>query len=357
MSADGLVLFNLLVNGLGSFAIAWLLARAALLTFRPEPGRAHVALASLPFVKLAFDLARGIPADSFLWLRARGVPQDLGSFRAGVGLRWFVPQVDLAFSALSRGALYPQSAADLLAAALTKKVAPWAPAAIATALLAVSAALLARRALAWSRASQERRALVRDAALQGRRRLRWRRVSIFVTGSVEGSPFTGGVLAPYVCFPRRVWDALSPAERRAALAHELAHVADHHVLLTTLAGALRDLFWFVPFIGRAERSLREACELAADARAVRTGVAPAVLAAALVRAREILGSPAAPGARRSPPAAAILAATGASLAARVARLLGAGRRARLGFQHPAARVVLTIWVTSAVLLAVAFGNH
>src|SRR5262249_5069672 len=140
----------------------------------------------------------------------------------------------------------------------------------------------------WVRALAERRAVKERAILAGRRRAGFRRVAIFVAGGLGGSPFTGGILAPFVCFPRGVWDALSPAERRAAIAHELAPVTEHHVLLTTLAGMVRDLFWFVPFIGAAERRLREACELAADARAVRCGVVPAVLASALVRAREAM---------------------------------------------------------------------
>ena len=44
---------------------------------------------------------------------------------------------------------------------------------------------------------------------------------------------------------------------------------------------------------RAERRLREACELAADAGAVRRGTPPAALASALLRAREETLAPAA----------------------------------------------------------------
>jgi Zn-dependent protease with chaperone function len=344
-----LVAFNLLINGVTAFALAWLLTRATLWIFRAPPGRAQVALLALPFAKLALVLGAGIPAASFLWLRARGVQQDLGSFRIGLGLRWGIPEIQLALGAISEGKHYPQSGADLLAGLLTRRVAPWAPGVIAALLLSVSAVRLARRALAWRAAAAELRALRRGASLAGRRRAGLRRVEILVSDALSGSPFTGGLLSPYVCFPERVWRALQPGERRAALAHELAHVTEHHLLITTVAGAMRDVFWFVPLIGAAERGLRDACELAADTRAVHRDD-PAVLASALVRAREAAIDP--PGVRM-----ATLAANDTSLPARVARLLGSAPAARFGFQHTWLRLLLTAWVAAAVLRALGFGNH
>lgn len=153
MSTAGLVAFNLLVNGVGSFAVAWLFARAAIRLFRPGPGRASLALLALPFLKLAFELAHGVPAGSFLWLRAQGVPQDLGSFKMGFGLFWCFPKVDFTLGALSGGLRYSQSAADLLAAFLMKRAALWAPGAIAALLLSVAAVRLGARAAGWRRAA------------------------------------------------------------------------------------------------------------------------------------------------------------------------------------------------------------
>src|SRR5262249_55153718 len=80
------------------------------------------------------------------------------------------------------------------------------------------------------------------------RRMGGRNVTILVSNRVAGSPFTGGIFAPYVAFPEQVWERFCAEERRAALAHELAHVAEHHLLTTTLAGVVRDLFWFIPFM-------------------------------------------------------------------------------------------------------------
>lgn len=351
MSTAALVAFNLLLNGIGSFAIAWLLARAAVRLFRPAPGGAHLALLALPFLKVAFDLSRGVPGGSFLWLRARGVPQDLGSFQVGFGVSsWFVPKVHLALGARSAGIEYSQSVPDLLAAFLVKRVSPWVVPAIAALLLSVAAVRLAARAVAWVRAARERREAGRRASLCGRRRAGRRAVTLVVSPDVDGSPFTGGILRPYICFPARLWAALSPGERRAAIEHELAHAAQHHVLLTTLAGIVRDLFWFVPFIGAAERRLREACELAADARAVQRGTPPELLASALVRAREVMPP-------RAPARVATLAAGETSLLTRIDRLLDPPAPPRLGFQHRVPRVVLTLWLAAAVLTAVVLGNH
>ena len=324
--------------------------RAARRSFRPGPGRAHVALAALPFAKVTFDFARGVPEGSFLWQRARGLPQDLGSFQLGFGVSWGIPKVQLALGALSGGLSYTQSAADLAAAFLMKRVAAWAPGAIAVLLLTVAALRLALRAVRWRRAEAERRELVAHASISGWRRVGWRRVALLVSDAVEGSPFTGGILAPYVGFPRRAWDALRPEKRRAALAHEIAHVAEHHLSITTLVGIVRDVFWFVPFLGAAERRLREACELAADARAVERGTAAEWLASALVRVREAMPGP-------TPARAATLAATDTPLAARVAWLLDARPRPRLGFQYAWPRVALTLWLAASALVALAFGNH
>lgn len=350
MKTAGLVAFNLLMNGIGSFLIAWLLASAAVRLFRPRPGPVHLFLLALPFLKLAIDLASGVPDGSFLWLRARGVSQELGSFQMGFGLWWGVPQVHFVFGALSGGQQYTQSAADLIAAVMVKRVSPWLPGASAALLLCVSAARLGVRAAEWRRAGRERRAVSGSAALVGRRRAGRRTVTLLVSSDIEGSPFTGGVFSPYICFPKKVWDALSAAERRAAIGHELAHVIEHHVLLTTFAGIVRDVFWFVPFIGAAERRLREGCELSADARAVRRGAAAAVLASALLRAREIMPF-------NGPLRAATLAANHSPLRSRIARLLDASPGPRLGFQYLLVRAALTAWVAAAVLRAVAFGNH
>jgi len=101
----------------------------------------------------------------------------------------------------------------------------------------------ARRALRRTRCS---RSVVRVA-------LWWRDVDIYLSDVHEGSPFTGGLLRPYVCFPLHTFETLSRSERRAALAHEIAHVRRLDAFIITLVGLVKDVFWFVPLMAAARR--------------------------------------------------------------------------------------------------------
>lgn len=351
-----LVAFNLLLNGLGSFAIGWSISALARRVFRPPPGLADIVLHALPFAKLGVDLAMGVPQGSFLWQRAEGVPQELGSFQLGWGLAWFVPEMRLVLGALADGRHYAQSAPDLLAVLLTRRVGPWAPGLFAFALVAVALARLVSRAIGFVRAARDRRARGMRSSLVGRRRVGRRWVDLVVTDEPAQSPFTGGLIRPFVCFSRPVWDALSAAERRAAIAHEIAHIRQHHLLIVTAAGVMRDVFWFVPLIGRAERRLREACELAADAGAVSTGVFPELLASALVRSRELVRASSARARAHLDAPIASLQAHGSALGERVVLLLDGAPRARFGFDRPRVRVALLLWVAAIAVRSVAFGN-
>ena len=350
MSAGGLVAFNLLFNAVPAFLLALVFVRGTVRVFRPQPGLTHVMLCVLPFLKVVVELLRGVPSHSFLWLRIHGVAPDLGSLHVGVGLSWFVPRLQLALGAVSRDLRYSQSGADFVAAVLTELVAPWVPAAAVVAVLSVSTLRLARRGAAWVRASQERRRIFLSSELAQMRLVGARRIPILVSDECSGSPYMAGLFSPYVVIPKGTWESLLPDERQAAIAHEVAHIAEHHLLITTSVGLVRDVFWFVPFVRMAERAVHEACELAADANAIRQGMAPALIASALLRAGERI-------AMNSAPRPVTLGADGASLRVRLARLLDGAPHPRLGFQRAVPRVALTASVTATVLIAVVFGNH
>jgi Zn-dependent protease with chaperone function len=176
-------------------------------------------------------------------------------------------------------------------------------------------------------------------------------VEIFVDPQdAAGTPWSAGIFRPFICFPSATWAAMSAAERRAALAHEVAHVREHHLTLLLVVGFCRDLFWFVPGIGAAERALRAGCERAADARALRR-CSPLELASALVRAHEVTG-----GHARF--ARAVLGADGGAGPARISWLLDGAQSAPRGpFRYPLARVAMAAWVCASVLAALALGNH
>jgi Zn-dependent protease with chaperone function len=350
MNAGGLVAFNLLFNAVPAFLLALVFARGTVCVFRPRPGLTHVLLSALPFLKLVVELLRGVPSHSFLWLRIHGVTPDLGSLHVGVGLSWLVPRLQLALGALSRDLHYTQSGGDFVAAILTELIAPWVPAVVVVAVLSVSTLRLARRGAAWVRASLERRRIFRSSELAQMHLVGARRIPILISAECSGSPFMAGLFSPYVVIPRRTWECLMPNERQAAIAHEVAHIGEQHLLITTSVGLVRDVFWFVPFVRIAERAVHEACELAADANAIRQGVAPALIASALVRAGESMAT-------NSASRPVTLGADGASLRVRLAQLLDGASRPRLGFQRAVPRVALTAWVTATVLIAVVFGNH
>lgn len=82
---------------------------------------------------------------------------------------------------------------------------------------------------------------------------------------------TGGQ-RPISSFGRLVfWDEtapLTPAEARAVLAHELAHVRGHHTRERLLLEVARALLWPVPFVHRLPPALAQLHEFLADAAAL-----------------------------------------------------------------------------------------
>ena len=348
MSLVGLAAFNLLLNAIPAFALAWLFSRATLRLLRIPPGRVALGLSSLPFVKLAYDLAGGIPARAFLWQRAAGVPRDLGTFQMGAGTHWGLLRVDLSLGALAGGTQYPDSAADIAAALLTKRVSIWAPLVVATLLLSVSLWRLGARMQGWLVAARRARE-IRGGQPVGFACGKRRSFPIHLVGD-HGSPFSGGLWRGYICFPRALWHALPESERAAAIAHEAGHLAERHLLVSLAAGVIEDLFWFVPGMASARRRLSEAIEGAADQWAIDRGHSPVVLASALIRVAEATAP-----ARF---AHGTCNATGASTSARIDRLLAdRAPTPRLGCQRPLVRAAFFVWAAGSLLIAIAFGNH
>jgi DUF4097 and DUF4098 domain-containing protein YvlB len=89
-----------------------------------------------------------------------------------------------------------------------------------------------------------------------------------------GTPVTWGWIRPVVLFPS---DAIGwPTDRRrAALQHELAHVARFDYLTQLLAQLTCALFWFHPLAWIAARRMRSESEHACDDRVLSTGTAAA----------------------------------------------------------------------------------
>jgi Zn-dependent protease with chaperone function len=259
--------FVALVDAGGSLLFGLGLAAAAGRVVRAGDSRAGLALAATPWAKVAYDAARGAP--SLAW-SATGAP--------AAGAPWG------AEGAVGGGAL---GHAEWLRAALVRHVGPAAPACLLAAWAAVAAWRLGARLVAARRFARAAGALRRGARASWRERLGRREVDVFVSAAHRGAPFAGGLWRPYVCFGAAAYDALAPAERRAVLDHELAHLARHDLVALTALAALADVLWFVPGARAPARRAAELCELGADRAAVAAGASPLDLAAAIVRVAEL----------------------------------------------------------------------
>jgi hypothetical protein len=149
MNLYGTVGFNLLVNAIFSFVLAFTMVIAAVRIARRAPARTRVWLLLLPFAKVVSDLCHGIPSGSFFWLKLAGARQELGSFMFGVGVSFVCPVFNWLLGARFHSREYPQSAADLLDSALRARVSPHAPGAIACTLLAIGGLFLVFRVSGW----------------------------------------------------------------------------------------------------------------------------------------------------------------------------------------------------------------
>ena len=185
-------------------------------------------------------------------------------------------------------------------------VAAWVTVIGARAVAVVRAELRARTALGPRRVSRDphlRRLLEEAAASAGLRR------TPLLT--ISRSSFSPAALAPAeVCLPLRIFAGLPAEQRRALLAHEVAHLTRRDPLWSGAATALVRVLSFQPLSRSALVRLRRAAEHAADARALATS-SPLDLARALAAIAPFALTAAGAGA----------AATGAPIAERVARIL------------------------------------
>ncbi len=341
MSAALQIVFDVLVAASFSFVGAALLTTAGARLLRIRDGRLKLALVFLPFAKAVFEIARGIPKNAFFWLRLHeGATQELGGFRIGFGMDRVSPIVHLSLSARWHGAEHPQSAADLLATVLSRRLGGNAPsifAAIAIGVACIGVILFAAR---LARMPRPRGEILETRALD-----RFRHATILVCPAWDGAPFARGVLRPVVCLPARLTSLLTDEEREAVIQHELAHLRGLHLVVVVATGVLERLLWFVPGTGLLAREARAQCEVLADDGAARAGVDRTLLASTLVRVAE-LATPR----RLSPPLAFFDRAP--VLRRRVAKLLAPARAPRLVFTivRGAAFALLAATVLRATML-------
>ncbi len=100
------------------------------------------------------------------------------------------------------------------------------------------------------------------------------------------SPFTAGVLRPWILLPVMALTGLSAEQLEVVLYHELAHIRRADYLWNLLQTMVETLFFFHPAVWWISRRVREERELSCDDVAVKRCADPAVYASALLRIEE-----------------------------------------------------------------------
>lgn len=356
MSQSEQVIFNLIVNSACSFMAGILVVAAVIRLFRVGNSHWKLFLLSLPFIKIVWDIGRGIPASSIIFsgINPLSLPPKHQTLTIGAGFSEFGPIINLMFSARDlSGQSHSTSLADYIAAFLMRDFHSAAPRVVLIGIIGVSLLLLTRRAFLAIRFELNRRnQRSKDKTLR-QVDLKARKVDIYTSKAFSGTPFTGGILRPYICFPESTFLALTDTEREAVIRHEIAHIRHWDLLATLAIKALGDVFWFIPLYRFLSRKIDRLRELLADRVAVQSGASNAHLASALVKLKE------APLSEHQPILYSAFFREPALLKVRVNELLGASpiRAARLGWNNRLFRIVITAWTAGAVMIATFGGNH
>lgn len=349
------IFFNLLVNSILSLAIGLILVYFFIWLFRVETGRWKVFLLSLPFVKIIYDFARGVPEKSVLFsgVDPFSLPPKHQLLSVGTGFDGWTPYVSTVFSVNSlSGKTYNSSIGDYLLIWIHRTFGNDVPVVIVFSVLAISLALLTIRIVQYYkfelRRRKDRTACSTFKTLVAGPRL----VDIYISSNFSGTPFTGGILKPYICLPNDAIQKLTTEELNAVIAHEMGHVRYYDLLVTVFIQGLGDLFWFVPGYRWLSRKIDRLREVVADSWAVSSKVEPHFLALALLKLKEIPEGP-----DRFVLYSAFFREK-SLLKERVERLIGdvKEKQPRFGWQNRWIRYGVTIFISVVVLNSVFGGN-
>lgn len=93
------------------------------------------------------------------------------------------------------------------------------------------------------------------------------RVQIYVIDE-EISPFSGGILRPFVVLPEKMIYDRREEWQFQILCHELIHIKSGHILWMTLFRLLRIYWWINPLIYFAEKEMLEQMEMTCDEKCI-----------------------------------------------------------------------------------------
>ncbi|MCO5144197.1 MAG: M56 family metallopeptidase [Oligoflexia bacterium] len=349
------VFFNLLVNAIFSLIAGTIVVLFFLWLFRIQTGGWKLFLLSLPFLKIIYDFSRGVPHNSILYsnIDTFSMPPRHHYLEAGAGLSTWGPTFMLQFKVKDiNGNFYSESIGDYLALWLQKSFGQTIPVLILALVIFISVILVIRRfyyGLHFERVRKENR---KQDLLLNTKKIGNRTIDIYLSRFYSGSPFTGGILYPYICIPFDAYEKLSTDELNAVIAHEIGHIRHFDVFGTLIIKTLGDFFWFIPTYRWLSRKIDRIRELVADQWAVRSGAQPEHLASSLLKLKEI----------PSPKEFILYSAffrEKSLLKTRIEKLLSPEKepKARFGWQNKWVRLFVGFWISTAVLSATLGGNH
>jgi beta-lactamase regulating signal transducer with metallopeptidase domain len=163
-------------------------------------------------------------------------------------------------------------------------------------------------------------------------------VRVLESAAVE-VPSVIGLVRPAILLPASALTGLTPAQLEMILAHELAHIRRHDLLVNLLQAVVETLLFYHPAVWWISRQVRIERENCCDDLAVAVCGNPLQYARALTRLEEL----------RAPALPLAVSANGGSLFERIHRIAGRSTHAT----GPAVRGAAALAVLSCVLLAIA----
>jgi len=350
------IFFNLFVNSVFSLLAGILVVLFFIWFFRIQTGPLKLFLLSAPFLKIVYDFFRGLPKDSVLLagVNPLSLPPKHQYLTVSGDMSFWGPALKVQFSAKDLdGQLYATSIGDYLVLWIKNHLGTNIPMIILTFVLAVSLTLLATRISSVVRFEIKRRADRKIAKHLFNHQLRWRIVDVYISDQFSGTPFTGGILNPYICIPSDAEKNLNKEEVDAVIAHEMAHIKQFDLVGTIFVKVLGDIFWFIPGYRTLSKKIDRMREVIADEWAVKAGANPNLLASALVKLKEI------PDSNDRFILYSAFFREKSLLKARVHRLLEneTEMKSRFGWSKPYVHYPMAAWIFTCVFFTTFGGNH
>ena len=357
MSSAYYLYFNLILNGAFSFFAGLVIVFLSIRIFRIGNSRWKLFFLSLPFAKIVWDFLQGIPSSSFVYtgIDPLSLPPKHGLLEIGFGFSQYGPILTTVLNIQDlAGKKFSISLPDFLAVWLSRNITPEFPKYALLGLLLVSISLCTIRIFSIIRFEIRRRVdrrslnskSISEATVFGRS------IDIYESSSFTGSPFTGGILNPFICVPSTSLKMLNQTELNAVIQHEIAHLKYFDLPVSILIKFIGDTFWFIPFYKYLSMKIDRLREILADKTAVQMGASGLDLASALIKLKEMP--------RSSPVLYSAFIKERSLLKTRIDYLeteFIETRSARFGWNNAFVRLLIAFWTSGGVFLAKIGGNH